>query len=117
MLTEKRRDILFGRPTRRNVPNQLFEFVFARCQQKTVQIEEHIGGRTGDAFVTVDKGMVCSKVEQVGGSHLKQVRMSVDTSKARGRHRNRGQQQSHIAQAGAAAVPLELIAMDREHLV
>src|SRR5262249_27755393 len=88
-----------------------------RFKPGLVDAKKRDRGRKADTLVPVQEGMVLYEVEQVRGRHLVQRRMQVLTAERCLWHRQGGLEQPEIPDAQADPIPLDLIRMEREHLL
>lgn len=113
---KERRDLGFACFTLGDGAGELVEAAFGRLDLHPIEIEKDECCHCPGPLVAIDERMVLHQVVQVGGCHLKHVFAQVLAAERCTRLRNRGLQQSHIAHTMIAAVAVDLVRVQREHV-
>ena len=104
-------------PALRDFQNKVGHFFIGRSDVETVGLQKHDCRRRPHSLVAIQEWVVFHEMKQVGGSHLKQCRMQPLPAERRLRLGNRRLQQSAIPNTESAAVPCDLVCVDKENLV
>ena len=117
MLLDEYRGFGLADPAPRDTQYLIFDFLSAGIEPARVQTEKGEKDHEPDGLVPIHKGVISHDVEEMGRGHLREIFVQEPPFKGRGGCSQGRLQEAEVPDARSPSVSLDLVRVERDHLV